>query len=172
MTEGKKRKLIIKDCKIDDTAGITIKVFFLLFCKIHIIRITIKVFFLLLEFTLFKSPSRFFLLLLKFTLFKSPSRLFFLLQNTHYLNHHQGFFLQNSQLNQNHYQVSRVFCCKIYSKYIQITIKVPGDESSAPLKVARKSPFNILIVMVAKPQSSNWYALRQNIPKLAQNSCK
>ena len=26
MTEGKKRKLIIKDCKIDDTANITIKV--------------------------------------------------------------------------------------------------------------------------------------------------
>ena len=26
MAEGKKRKLIIKDCKIDDTAGITVKV--------------------------------------------------------------------------------------------------------------------------------------------------
>ena len=74
MTEGKKRKLIIKDCKIDDTAGITIKVFFVVafFCKI--------------------------------------------LFNIH---------------------------------VIKITIKVPGDESSAPLKVARKSP-NILIVISRK----------------------
>lgn len=52
-----------------------------------------------------------------------------------------------------------------------ITVKVPGDESSAPLNVARKST-NILIIMVAKPQLSDQYTLRQNSLKFARISCK
>ena len=40
--------------------------------------------------------------------------------------------------------------CKI-DDTANITIKVPGDESSAPLKVARKSTTNIWIIMLQNP---------------------